>query len=261
MVAMCLQHHKEADANAFTKGQLREMKTDPYLRRSGGPPGGTFHWRREQLVVRAGGLTAVGCGVLLRFGNIDAIWLTQDSDGYELVNLDVWNPDGSLLFSMRDNDWVALGPLDDMECPPSARSLIARMPSQGIRLALEFSALSGVELHGYFHRGGAELGEEMNRHREESALRAERSGAPEFMVDALRGERKDPEQFAAARADELMEAVRRATSATDFALCEIDARLIFPAEIRLTPTRLVLPGNNVIQGGTIIGGGVAVQIG
>jgi hypothetical protein len=55
MVAMCLQHHKEADVNAFSDEQLRKMKTDPYLRRSGSPPEGTFHWRREQLVVRAGG--------------------------------------------------------------------------------------------------------------------------------------------------------------------------------------------------------------
>jgi hypothetical protein len=58
-----------------------------------------------------------------------------------------------------------------------------------------------------------------------------------------------------------MAAVGRTTSASEFALCEIDARFVFPVEMRLTPTRLVLPGNNVIQGGTVIGGGVAVQIG
>lgn len=262
MVAMCLQHHKEADTGAFTPGQLRQMKSDPYLRRSGTAPGGTFHWRRDQLVVRAGGLIAIGCGVLLRFGSVNAIWLTTDAEGGELLNLDVWNPDGTVLFSMRDNDWLALGPLEDVECPPSARSLILRVPSRRIRLALEFSSLADEDdLHAYFRSGGAEVAEAINRHRTEAATRAERSGAAPFIVEAIRGELEDIESFAETRANELMDAVRGVTSASEFALCEIDAQLVYPVEMRLTPTQLVLPGNNVIQGGIVIGGAVAVQIG
>ena len=33
MVALCLQHHKEGDAGAFTPEQLRTLKEDPFLRR------------------------------------------------------------------------------------------------------------------------------------------------------------------------------------------------------------------------------------
>lgn len=106
---MCLQHHKEADSGAFTLDQLRSLKSDPYLRRSGMGPGGTFHWRRQGLIIRAGGITGIGCPVLMRFGSTNAIWITQDKEDHGLLNLDLWGPTGVLLFSMRDNDWLVLG--------------------------------------------------------------------------------------------------------------------------------------------------------
>lgn len=261
MIALCLQHHKEADAGAFTPDQLRKLKQEPYVLRAGVAPGGKFNWRREQLVVRAGGLTAIGCGTLLRFGDTNAIWLSTASDGSELMNLDVWAPDGTIVFSMRDNDWIALGPLEDVECPPSGRSLILRAPSIGVRLAVEFNALSDAQLHQYFFESRVESATEMNKHREEAARQAEQRGAPRAFVEATRGDPVEVKAYATDRADELMEAVRRHASASEFALCEIDARLVFPVAMRLTPTQLVLPGNNVIRGGTVIGDGVAVQIG
>jgi hypothetical protein len=55
MVALCLDHHKEADVGAFTNDQLREFKRDPFLRRTAKAIAGRFSWRRDQLVVLAGG--------------------------------------------------------------------------------------------------------------------------------------------------------------------------------------------------------------
>ena len=44
MIALCLQHHIEATTSPLRLINSKGMKTAPYLRRSGGPPAGTFHW-------------------------------------------------------------------------------------------------------------------------------------------------------------------------------------------------------------------------
>jgi peptide deformylase len=55
MIALCLQHAKEADQGAFTTQQLKDMKKQPYLKELEKFPQGRFNWRREQLLLLAGG--------------------------------------------------------------------------------------------------------------------------------------------------------------------------------------------------------------
>src|ERR1700740_933715 len=55
MIAMCLQHHKEADSGAFSDDHLRALKRDPFLRRIGAEPAGRFNWKREPLIPKEGG--------------------------------------------------------------------------------------------------------------------------------------------------------------------------------------------------------------
>lgn len=57
-----------------------------------------------------------------------------------------------------------------------------------------------------------------------------------------------------------MQTIQRITSANEFALCEIGGHFVYPADLRLTPTRAVLPGNVVLEGSTVVGGHVAVRI-
>lgn len=182
MVALCLDHHKRADGGAFTAEQLREMKS----RAPEDPIRGVFDWRREQLVVRAGSITAIGCRVILQFGQHDAIWLSSDEQGHQLLNLDVWGRDGSLLFSMRDNDWVTVPALDDLDCPPSGKSLILRAASLGVGLGLRFSAATREDVRQRFHQVGLDTATQASRHREDTARRAEPSGAPPEVVEILR---------------------------------------------------------------------------
>jgi hypothetical protein len=260
MIALCLEHHKRADAGAFTHEQMRKLKSDPYVRRAGVDLVGTFSWRREQLIVRAGGNFAIACDVFLRFGDRNAIWLSVDEEHYELLNLDVLARDGSVLLSMRDNDWVAIAEVEDVECPPSGRSLILRIPSQDIRLDLSFGALNETELREYFRRSSLKAEEVAAKAREQWAKEAARAGAPPEFVESLRRTSGDDETKAAKRVEELMAAVRRHTSTNQFALCEITGHLVAPMEITLSPTRLVLPGNNVISGSSFFGGGVCLQI-
>ena len=96
MVALCLQHHKEADSGVFTPEQLRAFKTTAVRDR----PIGRFNWKREQLVLRAGGGLYIGCRVFLEMAGRQMIWLTTDDDGNQMLNMDAWGADGKLAFAM-----------------------------------------------------------------------------------------------------------------------------------------------------------------
>lgn len=142
MVALCLQHHKEADVGAFTVEQLREFKAYPFLRRSGSFPGGRFNWKREQQMLQAGGGLYFRCPTFLESARRPVVWISEDAAGFEVLNLDLWDERGQLAFSMRENDWLVLDEIDDLECPPSGRSLILRAPNRGIRLSVGFDSVS-----------------------------------------------------------------------------------------------------------------------
>lgn len=123
MIALCLHHHKEADAGAFTLKQFRKLKQNPFLSEGKSYPQGRFNWKREQLLVAAGDIYALDCFYILTIKDHPIIWLTKDDNGYDLLNLSIYDDNGNLIFSMRDNDWEIYGNLMDLECPPSGTSL------------------------------------------------------------------------------------------------------------------------------------------
>ncbi len=257
MVALCLGHHKQADAGAFSPDQLRAMKQRGRQTTSD-PVFGAFNWRREQLVVRAGGMTGVGCRVLLQFGDADAIWLSTDEHGNEVLNLDLFAADGSLVFSMRENDWVIHDDLDDVECRPSGRSLILRVGPRRIALALEFEALGPDELRDRLLKAALGAAEASARSLEEDARRAEQEGKLLFAA-SVRQAATGVEARAYEIADLLFEGVRRRSAAAEIACCEITGQFVFPTRVRLTSTSTII-GTNVITGSGAIAGDVVVRI-
>jgi hypothetical protein len=258
MIALCLEHHKRADAGAFTAEQLREMKSRGD---SAGttPIRGAFDWRRKQLIVRAGGITGIGCPVLLRFGTTNAIWLSTDDQGNELLNLDLWAADGTLVFSMRDNDWVVIPDLDDIDCPPAGKSLILHAAPLGIHLEIRFTGATIDEARERFRQSALLAAIEAAKRREDFARQAEASGAPAAFVETVR-QGSDPEEEAKRQAEMLIAAIGERTDAKEVALCDLSGEFVFPAAVRLTRNSLILPGNNVISGSSVIGSGVAVQL-
>jgi len=146
MIALCLQHHKEADGGAFTDEQLRETKQNSYLKKMGEFPKGRFNWRREQLLVLFGGNLVLGPEVILQVWEEPIIWLFKDEQGFEQLNLKICDSTRKTLFKMRDNDWLAYPPFDELECPPRGNSLDFRSLSNDLRIKLRFSMVSKSKL-------------------------------------------------------------------------------------------------------------------
>ena len=134
MIALCLQHHKEADSGAFTVEQLRQMK----MIGTQGIVSGRFHWRRENTVFVAGGNVFADCPVILAIDDRPVLWLSKSPEGNDLFNIDLHGRTGRVAFQMRDNEWLAIPDLDDVKCPPNARSLALRSKHLDIALGLEF---------------------------------------------------------------------------------------------------------------------------
>ncbi len=142
IIALCSQCHREADAGAFSRDQLRALKADPFLKRTDGHLVGHSNWKRQQVILQAGGGLYIRCQVFLLIQERRMVWFSLDENKNMLLNLDLFDKDGSLVFSMRDNDWIVLDRLDDVEATPSTGSLVLKAPGRGIRLSLRFKAMT-----------------------------------------------------------------------------------------------------------------------
>ena len=144
MVALCLQHHKEADVGAFTKSQLQTLKRHPYLRDA--KPRAEFNWQRQLIILEVGSNYYISPDHILRMANNDVIWMSRDDFGLQAVSLDLRTANGEPILKMEANDWVLLGEVEDVECPPSANALIIRAAKEGIRLNLRFRSFTEAKL-------------------------------------------------------------------------------------------------------------------
>jgi hypothetical protein len=260
MIALCLQHHKEADSGAFTEDQLRQLKANPFLERIGAGPAGHFSWRREQMILEAGGGFFVRCPVFLEMAGRPIVWLSSDGAGHQLLNLDIWDADGQLIFAMRDNDWTVLADLDDVEAPPSARSLIVRAPSKEIRVSIEFAVTTIEHIHSLLRIREEESASHLVALYKRELARLVEERAPDSllqtyreMIDGARDETSD-------RADEVMRSIRRGWSGNELVRCDFRAQIPFPFPVHVTGSKITLPGNNVISGAVVIDCGTAIAL-
>ncbi len=143
MIAICRDHHPEADAGAFTDVQLREMKR--LGRDRSKELGARFNWTREDLVAVVGGNFYVRTPVAARVQDIPVVWFNRDQEGRLLVNLQALTTSEQPRMAMIDNFWMTEGS-DEREivCPPSGRLVSAKYPN-GDALRVEFREVVSEE--------------------------------------------------------------------------------------------------------------------
>jgi hypothetical protein len=144
MVALCFQHHKEADAGAYTKGQIQSLKSNPYLSKP--HPRAKFNWLREQILLEVGSNYYMSPNHILRVAKHDLVWIDRDGFGLNAISLDLRGANGDPILRMKANDWVLPGQVDDIICPASANSLAISVADQSIRLQLRFRSVTEARL-------------------------------------------------------------------------------------------------------------------
>jgi hypothetical protein len=135
MLALCAEHHRKADAGAFTVEQLRGMKQP-----SGSQVTGRFDWLRNEILAVVGGNFYHETPVIFEYKGEKAIWFERDADGNMLLNIRMVTGSGQPRLSLRNNDWIVLGSPVDFESPPSGKRIHAKYDN-GDTLTVEFFVL------------------------------------------------------------------------------------------------------------------------
>lgn len=141
MIALCAEHHKQADKQTWIAEQLRTFKRTAKKSRS--QVQGRFEWMRYRLLGLAGGNAVLDTSILFYCSRQPIIWFNRDHKGYLKVNLRRPRTDRIAEPVMVDNDWVVSSDVADIECPPSGHLLAITYPN-GDRLRVQFQQLNSV---------------------------------------------------------------------------------------------------------------------
>jgi hypothetical protein len=143
MIAVCRDHHPEADAGAFSDDDLRELKRTG--RERARLLGARFNWMHEQLLVRVGSVFYYETPIAIRIGERPIVWFNRNEANRVLVNLSMPSASGDPRLEMRDNFWLTEGTnLRALNCPPSGRVVQARYDNNDL-LRIEFRNIDSLE--------------------------------------------------------------------------------------------------------------------
>lgn len=107
MIALCAEHHKKADAGAFTKDQLKLLKTNTGKNRR--EVAGRFDWLRRKILVVIGGSFFYDVDVALQISGKPIVWFNHDSDNNLLLNVNAHYGANNQRLEIEDNDWLEKG--------------------------------------------------------------------------------------------------------------------------------------------------------
>jgi hypothetical protein len=143
MVALCRDHHPEADRGAFTTEQLRTFKKIGRDRSKS--LGARFNWMREELLAVVGGNFYYETPIPIRVEDTPVVWFNRDDSGRVLVNLHMLTTSNEPRLVMQDNFWITEGSTErEITCPPSGNMVSTKYPN-GDQLKVEFREHDSLE--------------------------------------------------------------------------------------------------------------------
>lgn len=145
MIALCGEHHAQADSGAFTREQLHDLKSIGATQNVSIQ--GRFNWMRNRLLAVVGGSFYYETPIIFQFRGEPAIWFNRDERGALLLNIRMLTVSGAPRMRIEDNFWLTRGEMTDLECPPSGRVLHAKYENSD-ELRIEFFELrTGQDLN------------------------------------------------------------------------------------------------------------------
>jgi hypothetical protein len=142
MIALCREHHIQADNRAFTNEQLHQLKQsgkDNWKQISG-----KFNWMRNRLLAVVGGNFYYETPVIFKYQEQPVIWFERDENNYLLLNLKMLTTSNEPRAYILNNEWFNVGNEADIECPPSAKKVKICYPN-GDLVSIEFFEINTIE--------------------------------------------------------------------------------------------------------------------
>jgi hypothetical protein len=163
-------------------------------------------------------------------------------------------------FRCAATTWIVRADLNDLEAPPSARSLIVRAPSKDIRVSVEFAPITFEQIEVRLRQREEDSATHLVGRYERDLARLVEEGAPEPFLQSYREMIERARDEPGSRASEVMDWIRRGWSGDELVRCNFEAQIPFPIPVRITASRITLPGNNTISGAVAVDCGTAIAL-
>jgi hypothetical protein len=143
LIALCRDHHAQADEGAFTIEQLRQIKGNGATNSMVRVIRESFNWRRQRILCIVGGNFLLDCLQLIWYRDQPCIWLTRDDESLLSINIRMLTTSPEPRLQIESNGWICSGVPQDLECPPSGKSLRVRY-ANGDELEVKFSSFENA---------------------------------------------------------------------------------------------------------------------
>lgn len=141
MIALCVQHHKQADGGAYTNEQLHAFKKDAVHAEQ---VKGQFNWLRNDLLAVVGGVFYYETLKVLQVDGHDIVWFTRDTDGYLRLNIKMLSILAKERAVIEENLWKNIGDPKDLSSPPQGKELRIDY-SNGDHIFVKFLVMNSSE--------------------------------------------------------------------------------------------------------------------
>ncbi|HEU4966353.1 MAG TPA: HNH endonuclease signature motif containing protein [Candidatus Saccharimonadales bacterium] len=148
MIALCVKHAALADANTFTKEQLRARKRSPANKST--MLESTFEWFRQNFLFIVGGNVTFKCNTILESSRERIIWLEEDeATASRSISMNIRDQAGSLILSMDKNQWTSdLSLVEDVDSSARGHKLKVTASSKNASFEVAFRSVGISELEG-----------------------------------------------------------------------------------------------------------------
>lgn len=140
MIALCAQHHKKADGDAYTTEQLHELKKDKINARL---VKGNLDWLRRDLLAVIGGGFYYETPIPVLIDNQEVISIKRDNDGYLRLSVNMLSVQAEERLIIDSNSWENIGNPIDLRSPPQGKELEVNY-ANGDMLYLRFLVINSA---------------------------------------------------------------------------------------------------------------------
>jgi hypothetical protein len=138
IIALCSNCHRQADGGAYTRQQLRDLKS----KQISDPPLGMLPWQVNGVLIDFGGnyfIARTSKVFSIRIANQEVFALRMDDYGYLKIDACIWNSRNELVLRLEENDIISyLDNIGDLICTAQAKAISVVSKQNDARLSLRF---------------------------------------------------------------------------------------------------------------------------
>lgn len=146
MIALCREHHDEADQGHYSKEELRRLKQS---RKSSADVVGAFpSWQKEVLLIRIAGLYAAASQIAMSVGGEQFLQVSKNEVDMLSLSFIIRSQDGETIAKMLENDLeVYPDNIHDLECTAKKSGVKMWLKHRDLGLELSYKRIDCEELN------------------------------------------------------------------------------------------------------------------